>query len=182
MIGRIVETEAYYGPGDEASHAGNGPTDRSRIMFGHPGVAYVYLNYGIHYLLNVVTEPEHRAGAVLIRAVEPVVGIEMMRANRGSSLLVDLTSGPGKLTRAMGISLEDNGTDLTHGSLCLAYGAEPSFTIGASSRIGISKGVEAELRFFIEGNEFVSKGGVRRKRRRGGAREISRACSGCSRG
>ncbi|RJQ54681.1 MAG: DNA-3-methyladenine glycosylase [Actinobacteria bacterium] len=163
LTGRIVETEAYYGPGDEASHAAAGPTARSGIMFGPPGIAYVYLNYGIHNLLNVVTEPERSPGAVLIRAVEPLEGIGVMGANRGNTFLVDLANGPGKLTKAMGITLKDNGRDLTDGSLTLRRGAPQSFTIATSRRVGISRGTEAELRFFVEGSEFVSRGSGKAK-------------------
>lgn len=157
MAGRIVETEAYYGPGDPASHAGNGVTPRSRIMFGRPGIAYVYLNYGVHCLLNVVTESDGVAGAVLIRALEPVEGLELMRANRQANSAVDLTSGPGKLTKAMCISLADNGVDLTAGDLTLRHGPARDFETCAGGRIGVKKGADAKLRFYVAGSEFVSR-------------------------
>jgi len=158
MAGRIVEAEAYYGPGDAASHAGNGVTPRSAIMFGVPGIAYVYLNYGVHCLLNVVTETEGVAGAVLIRALEPTEGLELMGANRPVTSAVDLTSGPGKLTKAMGITLADNGTDLTEGRLTLQDAPTIERNVIAGTRIGVKKGADAKLRFYVAGNEFVSRG------------------------
>lgn len=163
MAGRIVEAEAYFGSGDEASHAGRGMTPRSKIMFGPPGIAYVYLNYGVHCLLNVVTGPEGVAGAVLIRALEPIEGTQMMLANRPVDLLVDLTSGPGKLTKAMGILLTDNGLDLTNGDLTLRTGPRVDFATGVSSRVGVKKGADALLRFYAAGNQFVSRGNGRVK-------------------
>lgn len=162
MSGRIVEVEAYHGLGDLASHAGRGSTPRSAIMFGPAGIAYVYLNYGVHRLLNVVTEREGVAGAVLIRALEPLEGIDAMRANRPVARLVDLTSGPGKLAKAMGIGLADNGADLTSGTLTLRKGPTAEFSVATSTRVGVTNGAEAELRFYVVGSEFVSKGHGRR--------------------
>lgn len=158
MAGRIVETEAYFGPGDGASHAGNGITPRSAVMFGRPGIAYVYLNYGVHCLLNVVTEDEGTAGAVLIRALEPVEGLDLMRANRHVKSPVDLAGGPGKLTKAMCISLADNGADLTVGNLTLRQGPDRDFVTRVGTRIGVKKGADAKLRFYVAGSEFVSLG------------------------
>lgn len=158
MAGRIVEAEAYYGPGDAASHAGNGATPRSQIMFGVPGIAYVYLNYGVHCLLNVVTETEGVAGAVLIRALEPTEGLELMGANRPVTSAVDLTSGPGKLTKAMDITLADNGTDLTEGHFTLQYAPPIECEVCVGRRIGVRKGADAQLRFYVAGSEFVSRG------------------------
>ena len=112
--GKIVEVEAYYGIGDPASHACNGPTPRSKIMFETPGIAYVYFCYGNHYLLNAVTERFGKAGAVLIRAVEPIEGIEIMQKRRKTNDLINLTNGPGKLTKAFGITKDYNGKDLTN--------------------------------------------------------------------
>jgi DNA-3-methyladenine glycosylase len=142
---RIVETEAYLGLADEASHAWRGLTPRTEVIFGPPGHAYVYLIYGIHDCLNVVAEPEGSPGCVLIRAVEPVAGV------------TGLTNGPGKLTRALGITLRHNGSDLTRGPLTVhePEKAEP-FQIGVSPRIGITRNVDQPLRFFIAGNRFVS--------------------------
>jgi DNA-3-methyladenine glycosylase len=147
---RIVETEAYLGLADEASHAWRGLTPRTKVIFGPPGHAYVYLIYGIYDCLNVVAEPEGSAGCVLIRAVEPITGV------------AGLTNGPGKLTRALGITLRHNGSDLTRGALTIREptvrepeGAEP-LQIGISPRIGITRNVDLPLRFFIAGNRFVS--------------------------
>ncbi|HCG98900.1 MAG TPA: DNA-3-methyladenine glycosylase [Actinobacteria bacterium] len=159
MVGRIVEVEAYFGEGDPASHACRGMTPRNAIMFGRAGMAYVYLNYGVHCLLNVVTGLEGRAGAVLIRALEPVSGIETMVKNRPVKRAVDLTSGPGKLTKALGIDLADNGVDMTvrESRLYIANGEQKTRKVIASPRIGISKGEEMLLRFHAEGSPFVSK-------------------------
>ena len=159
LVGRIVEVEAYFGEGDPASHACRGMTPRNAIMFGRAGMAYVYLNYGVHCLLNVVTSPEGRAGAVLIRALEPVSGIEIMMENRPVKSAVELTSGPGKLTKALGIDLADNGVDMTAcaSRLYIANGAQETRKVVASPRIGISKGEEMLLRFHAEGSPFVSK-------------------------
>lgn len=145
---RIVETEAYLGSDDAAAHSARGPTPRTRVIFGPPGHAYVYLIYGMHYCLNIVAEPEGVAGCVLIRAVEPVP------STRENGLT---GNGPGKLTRALGISLRHYGVDLTRGPITLHAHPQKPFEIGVSPRIGISKAVELPLRFFIKGNRFVSR-------------------------
>ncbi len=145
---RIVETEAYLGVGDAAAHSARGPTPRTRVIFGPPGHAYVYLIYGIHYCLNIVAEPEGVAGCVLIRAVEPI------GAAAGAALS---SNGPGKLTRALGITLEHYGADLTRGPITLREPDQEAFDIGISPRIGISQAAELPLRFFIRGNRFVSR-------------------------
>jgi DNA-3-methyladenine glycosylase len=146
---RIVETEAYLGVGDAAAHSARGPTPRTRVIFGPPGHAYVYLIYGMHYCLNIVAEPEGVAGCVLIRAVEPVGAVA------GAALL---SNGPGKLTRALGITLDHYGADLTRGPITLHKPADQeSFEIEISPRIGISQAAELPLRFFIRGNRFVSR-------------------------
>jgi DNA-3-methyladenine glycosylase len=146
---RIVETEAYLGTGDAAAHSARGPTPRTRVIFGPPGHAYVYLIYGMHYCLNIVAEPEGVAGCVLVRAVEP---------NNAAPGIALPSNGPGKLTRALGITLQHYGVDLTRGPITLH---EPSdrdgFEIGISPRIGISQAAELPLRFFIRGNGFVSR-------------------------
>jgi DNA-3-methyladenine glycosylase len=151
--GIIVETEAYLGERDPGSHAFRGRTSRNEPMFGEPGRAYVYLTYGKHYLLNVVTQPVGTAGAVLIRALEPVEGIEIMKERRKCQNLKDLTTGPGKLTQALGITIEHNTLDLTKDLVWI----EPYITgeIQTSYRIGVSD--RQVLRYFIKGNPFVSR-------------------------
>lgn len=157
--GKIVETEAYYGPGDPASHAYKGKTKRAKIMWGKPGIAYVYFTYGMHYLLNVITEGEAKAGAVLIRALEPQEGIDLMKKRRGLSEVRNLTNGPAKLTRAFGITIRQNGIDLTKGDLIIEEGEDEEFEVISAQRIGIKAGREANLRFYIKGNRFVSRFG-----------------------
>ena len=156
--GRIVETEAYLGPGDEAAHSARGVTPRTRVIFGPPGHAYVYLIYGMHECLNLVAEPEGRPGCVLIRALEPLDGLERMRRRRpGARGLEELANGPGKLTRALGITRRHNGVDVTRGRITVRpAGDRTRFEIGVSPRIGISRSADLPLRFFIQGNRFVS--------------------------
>jgi DNA-3-methyladenine glycosylase len=157
--GIIVETEAYLGLDDAASHAYRGITPRTEVMFGPPGHAYVYFIYGMYECVNVVAERDGTAGAVLIRALEPLVGIELMRTRRpGAKRPRDLASGPGKLTIALGITRALNGADLTKGPLVVRdrRGAAP-FEIVAGPRIGISKCADLPLRFTIANNEFVSQ-------------------------
>src|SRR5256712_11060171 len=155
LIGRIVEVEAYRGPKDPASHAYR-RTPRSQIMWGRPGMAYVYFTYGNHYCLNVVTEPEGIAGAVLLRAIEPLEGIEAMRRARGIHDDRLLTSGPGRLTQAMAIGRNHNGLDLTRPPLYLARGPTNS-AVAASPRIGIRAAADRMWRFYIPGNLYVSR-------------------------
>lgn len=156
--GVIVETESYHAD-DPACHAFGGPTPRSSVLFGPPAHAYVYLSYGIHSLLNFVAEAEGEAAAVLIRALEPVAGIDRMRARRGIEQLEDLCSGPGKLTEALGIGLDLNGVSLGAGPIGV-LGREPEWvdpTIVTAPRIGITKAVEHPWRFCAAGSPFVSK-------------------------
>jgi DNA-3-methyladenine glycosylase len=157
--GIIVETEAYPGRDDLASHSAVGITDRTRVIFGPPGHTYVYLSYGMHECLNIVVEPEGEPGCVLIRALEPVEGIDIMRARRpGARTDRDLTSGPGKLTQAMAITRGNNGADLLHGDLTVRMPAHRRvFDIEVTKRIGITKCPDLPLRFLIAGNRFVSK-------------------------
>ena len=162
--GAIVEIEAYIGESDPACHAAPGPTVRNAPLYGPPGIAYVYLNYGIHYLVNAVTEPEGSPAAVLIRALEPVEGEALMRRRRargsraGAPLATDdLCRGPGNLTRAMGISLADNRRDLTAGRLRIEDRGLPSRVIAWSRRIGISVGAEAEWRVFAADSTAVTR-------------------------
>ena len=157
--GIIVETEAYLGLKDEASHAYRGITRRTEVMFGPPGHAYVYFIYGMYECVNLVAEQDGTAGAVLIRALEPVLGVDLMKTRRqGAKHLRDIASGPGKLTIALAITRALNGADVTRGSLVVRdrRRAEP-FEILAGPRIGISKCADWPLRFTIKGNEFVSK-------------------------
>lgn len=156
--GRIVETEAYLGSGDLAAHSARGETARTKVIFGPPGHAYVYFIYGMYDCLNIVVEPEGIAGCVLIRAVEPVEGIEEMRARRGVEKLEQLANGPGKLTRALGITLRHNGADLTRGPITIHLPEKRSpFDTAVSPRIGITKSPDLPLRFYIKDNRFVSR-------------------------
>ncbi len=150
--GRIVETEAYLGIADAAAHSAAGITPRTKVLFGPPGHAYVYLSYGIHPCMNVVAEPDGTAGGVLIRALDPLTGIEEMQRRRGVRKIADLANGPGKLTKALGITLAHNGLDLTRGPLVILDDGFDDFKIAVSRRIGISKSQELPLRFCAVGN------------------------------
>lgn len=155
--GTIVETESYERE-DPACHAYVGLTERTRVLFGPPGRAYVYLSYGIHSLLNAVAEPEGEAAAVLIRALEPTEGLDEMRARRGVRADTELCSGPGKLTEALGIDLDHNDSDLCRDPFLLtppAAGERPEIVAGP--RIGITKAVERPWRFCAVGNPHVSR-------------------------
>ena len=160
--GVIVETESYERD-DPACHAYAGLTERTEVLFGPPGRAYVYLSYGIHSLLNAVAEPEGEAAAVLIRALVPTAGVEAMRARRGDRPDRDLCSGPGKLTEALGIGLEANGADLTSDPFLLLPPAEGwKAEILTGPRIGITKAVERPWRFCAADNPHVSRPPIRR--------------------
>jgi DNA-3-methyladenine glycosylase len=157
--GRIVETEAYLGAEDRAAHAWRGPTERTRVLFGPPGHVYVYLIYGLYECLNLVVEPEGVAGCVLIRAAEPLAGIDGMRARRprarGDS---ELASGPGRLTLAFGIDRGLNGADATRGPLTIHRPVrEERLDIDVTPRIGIRHCADWPLRFLLRGNPFVSR-------------------------
>jgi len=160
VAGYIVETEAYCSD-DAACHAYKGrKTLRNATLFGPVAHAYVYVSYGIHFCINIVSRhPSIIAGGVLIRALQPVYGIEFMQKMRNTTQLKNLTSGPGKLTQALGITLQHNGTDLLNNSgLFLAQGIEIAESdIIASPRIGISQAKEHLWRFYVKGNPFVSK-------------------------
>lgn len=151
--GVIVETEAYR-PEDPACHAYKGLTMRNRTIFGRPGLAYVYLSYGIHKLINVVCEEEGAGSAVLIRALRPLEGLEIMRQRRKRN--THLCDGPGRLTQALSIELVHDGTDLTDGSLYIVWGEAPKGEILATTRIGISRGTELPWRYLVEGEKNVS--------------------------
>lgn len=158
IAGRIVETEAYFGKGDPASHASRGVTPRNKVMFEKPGYAYVYFCYGFYNMFNVVTEKEGVPGAVLIRALEPVKGVDFMRKMRKTNDSFNLTNGPGKLTLALKIDLTKNKEDLTGNKLFIADdGKKKYFKIVSSKRIGINVAKDKLLRFYIKGNPFVSK-------------------------
>ena len=172
LVARIVETEAY-DQDDPASHAFDGPSDRNAAMFGPAGHLYVYVSYGMHHCCNVVCEPEGFGSGCLVRAVEPLEGVEVMRELREAGRagkaqagrvrkhplkLRDLTNGPGKVCAALGIDKTLYGHDLTAEPLVLDFAPLlPGETIGRSPRVGISKNADAPKRFFIEGNEFVSR-------------------------
>jgi DNA-3-methyladenine glycosylase len=158
--GMIVETEAYRGPDDPACHAFVGQTRRNGVMFGPPGRLYVYFTYGNHYMLNVVCEPDGFPAAVLLRAVEPRYGIEIMRKRREIDELTNLCSGPGKLAKALGITISENNTDLLGSKIFIRGPSDGGFDIAASPRIGIGERGHRKLwRFHISGNAHVSKGG-----------------------
>ncbi|HEY5941442.1 MAG TPA: DNA-3-methyladenine glycosylase [Solirubrobacterales bacterium] len=154
--GVIVETESYEAD-DPACHAYVGLTERTRVLFGPPGYAYVYLSYGIHSLLNAVAEPEGDAAAVLIRALEPTHGLEAMRERRGERPDAELCSGPGKLTEALGIGLADNEADLSRDPFHLTPPAGEPPAVVAGPRIGITKAIERPWRFCAAGSPYVSK-------------------------
>ena len=159
LVGRIVEVEAYGGADDPASHAYKGMTPRNQVMFGKGGFAYVYFTYGKHYCFNVTTEKEGVPGAVLIRALQSVSGIEMMQKNRGVKRLRDLTNGPGKLTQAMSITKEQNGLDLARSRelFIVKPRVKDDFEVVSARRVGIRVGVEKPWRFYIKNNKFVSR-------------------------
>ena len=157
LSGRIVETEAYPVE-DAAGHAYRGQTPRNRVLFGPRGHAYVYLAYGVSYMLNVSSEAAGVGAGVLIRALAPLEGVEAMQRNRGGvQSLRDLARGPGRLAAALDIDLRLNGVDLCRqGPLWLAPGAGDAPEIGTSTRIGISRDADRLLRFYVRGNRFVS--------------------------
>jgi DNA-3-methyladenine glycosylase len=157
--GIIVETEAYLGGDDLASHSAAGITGRTRVIFGPPGHAYVYLSYGMHDCMNIVAERAGTPGCVLIRAMEPVEGLDLMRVRRPKARTDrDLASGPGKLTRALGITRDHTGVDMTRGDLVVLGRTEtPRFEIAVTPRIGIAKCADLPLRFLIKGSRFVSR-------------------------
>lgn len=172
LVARIVETEAY-DQDDPASHAFGGPSERNAAMFEPAGHLYVYVSYGMHHCCNVVCGPEGFGSGCLVRAVEPLEGVEVMRelreagragkeqaerARKHPLKLRDLTNGPGKVCAALGIDKELYGHELTVEPLVLEFAPLlPGETIGRSPRVGISKNIDAPKRFFIEGNEFVSR-------------------------
>jgi DNA-3-methyladenine glycosylase len=161
--GAIVEAEAYIGEDDPACHAAPGPTPRNQPLYGEPGFAYVYFNYGLHYLVNVVTEANGRPAAVLLRALEPLDGVPLMRRRRaadrrGGDVIpaYELCRGPGSLTRAMGITLAENRADLCAEQLYVVDRGIAVGEIGWSARIGISAGTDRPWRCFAVSSRAVS--------------------------
>jgi DNA-3-methyladenine glycosylase len=155
----IVETEAYLGMDDLAAHAARGKTERTKVLFGPPGRAYVYFIYGMHECLNVVAEREDEPGSVLIRALEPLCGIEIMRKRRRWTGRVEgLANGPGKLTQALGISRANYGQRLDTGDLTIRrWKDRPHFHMAVTPRVGITKCADWPLRFVWKGNPCLSK-------------------------
>jgi DNA-3-methyladenine glycosylase len=169
LVGKIVEVEAY-GHADPASHSFRGRTKRNEVMFRQAGHLYVYFTYGMHFCANVVTGPEGVGEAVLIRAVEPVAGIDRMLLNRYKSFdaaksniaqsKISVSNGPAKFCQAFAIGRAENGIDLVNGDIGITEGETvPRSTIGRSSRVGIREGLDKQWRFFIKGNVWVSKSG-----------------------
>lgn len=158
--GMIVETEAYIGESDPACHAAPGPTARNAPLYGAPGFAYVYLNYGLHCLVNAVTEAEGRPAAVLIRALSPVEGLDLMRNRRAPVGRVpadaQLCRGPGNLTRALGIALDRNRTDLTGHLLWIEDRGLARGRVRRGPRVGIRVGTDRPWRFWLDGHAAVS--------------------------
>lgn len=158
LSGKIVETEAYYGDGDPASRAYRGRKNYNRPMFEEPGRLFVYM---VHtwWLLNIVAHGEGGVGAVLIRGLEPLEGVQAMIVNRGIDDIQNLTNGPGKLGRALAVTNEMNGLDITEAwsDLVVTAGEDEAFDTGSSRRIGVAQDLPNELRFYIEANKFVSK-------------------------
>ena len=156
--GRIVETEAYLGPDDPACHAVAGLTERTRNLHGPPGIAYVYFIYGVHWCFNAVTREEGHGSAVLVRAVEPLAGVDLMRERRGNVRRdVDLTNGPGKLCQALGIDGAMDGTRLTQPPLrILAAPPVEDGDVEITPRIGITRAADWPLRWLVRGNPYVS--------------------------
>jgi len=164
LIGKIVEVEAYHGDFDEAAHSFKGKTKRTEIMFEAGGYLYVYFTYGVHYCCNVVTGKKGQGTAVLIRAIEPISGIDKMIKNRfGRKLknekeIINLTSGPGKICQAFNINKSHSGIDLTGDKIFILDGEKINKQdIGVSRRIGITKSVELPWRFFIKNNPYLSR-------------------------
>jgi DNA-3-methyladenine glycosylase len=163
--GRIVETEAYLSD-DPACHASRGPTPRNQVMFGPPGRSYTYLIYGMYHCFNVVSAPRGAGEAVLIRALEPLAGLPLMEARRGTDKIKALCSGPGKLVIAMGMAKLPNGSDLRKGPVRIlppesfpwsAEGGADPRNIKVTTRIGITQAAHLPLRFYLEGNPYVSR-------------------------
>jgi DNA-3-methyladenine glycosylase len=159
LSGIIVETEAYTGRNDPAAHSYNGKTSRNAVMFEEGGAAYVYFTYGNHFCFNAVTGKKDTPSAVLIRGVEPVEGIEIMKKNRRTGNIYNLTNGPGKFTKAFGIDKKHNGASLLGDEIYIAELARENkkYHILKSKRIGITKNTDKLYRFYVKDNLFVSR-------------------------
>jgi DNA-3-methyladenine glycosylase len=164
LAANIVEVEAYNGEIDKAAHTYSGRTERNKVMFNEGGFLYVYLSYGVHHCCNIVTGFEEKGTAVLIRAVEPLIGLDMMIKNRFSRKLkndmeiINLTSGPGKVCKALGINKDHSGIDLTGDKIFLLDQPKVKASeIGISKRIGITKSTNYPWRFYIKENQFLSR-------------------------
>ncbi|MGA2296151.1 MAG: DNA-3-methyladenine glycosylase [FCB group bacterium] len=157
LAGKIVETEAYLSKNDLASHSAPGKTKRNAAMFSVGGILYVYKIYGIHHCINIVTEPESIGSAVLIRAIEPLLGIDTMKELRGNDNIYNLCSGPAKLAQAFDFKIKDNSSSLLTPKLFIQrYENIPQNLIVTSRRVGIVKSFELPLRFFINDSKFLS--------------------------
>lgn len=157
MSGRIVEVEAYIGMDDPACHARFGLTKRNSVMFGRGGMTYIYFIYGMYNMLNFVTEKAGFPAACLIRAMEPLEGLEVMHKNRDTDVLINLTNGPGKLCTAFGLTTRHSGLDMTKNIIFLQNDGYKPGKIIRTERIGIRDGRDKKWRFLIDGNKFVSK-------------------------
>lgn len=156
MAGRVVETEAYLGA-EPACHAYRGRTESNAALFGEGGRAYVYLSYGVHWLFTAVCGKAGDGCGVLIRAIEPTDGVPLMRARRGGGRGRELTSGPGRLTQALGIGRSQNGAALSDGPLTIGAASGPTGPVTVSRRIGISKAIHLPLRFYLTHSHHVSR-------------------------
>ena len=179
LAGLIVETEAYGGADDPASHAYGRVTPRNRVMFGPPGVAYVYFTYGMHHCFNVVCGPEGRASAVLVRALEPVLGVDAMRRRRARADGARLARGPGSLARALGLDRRHDGADLTRGVLWIADVGplRGGRRVARGPRVGITRAADRPWRYWLVGSDAVSAGprpaGTRSRHHRARTRSAS---------
>jgi DNA-3-methyladenine glycosylase len=174
--GVIVETEGYLSASDPAAHRYLRQTPRTRIMYGQPGMAYIYFSYGMHCCLNISTEPEGIGAAVLIRAIQPTIGQDLIRKRRGATMpLRDLARGPGRLCTALGLTLAENGISLTGDTLWLddQPTLAPDAVIATSTRIGLSVGTNLPWRWYLAGSPYVS--GVRNVRPAFGGGLVSRS-------
>lgn len=155
--GRLVEVEAYIGEDDPACHACRGQTPRNAIMYGDPGYLYVYFTYGNHYMLNIVTERKGFPAAVLLRGMEPMYGIDIMKKNRGVDKIAEIASGPGKMARALGITTAQKGLDVTGEQIYFINDREAGGEVWQSPRIGLSDGRDKLWRFYYPNNPHVSR-------------------------